>query len=170
MNDLLKVSMANPWRRLGAMLYDALLCAALLMVAAVPFLPFNGEGHQLHGTVLYTQRLWLLCVLVVFFVFFWSRKGKTLGMQAWSIWIQTEGSNKPSVQESLARLLWACIPWLPSYIVLSINSVVHNLILNRAGLALLILVPLNYLTAYLDPRRRAFHDRFLKTQIVFRPK
>jgi uncharacterized RDD family membrane protein YckC len=161
---------ASPLRRIGAMLYDCLLCAAVLMIAGLLFVPFNGPDHQLHGAALYVQRLWLLSVWLSFFVYFWTRKGKTLGMQAWKLVIETAALQKPTVRDALLRIVAATVPWLPGYIVLSIASAVHNTLLVKVGLALLLLVLVNYLLGYLDPQRRALHDRLLKTKIVFARK
>ena len=157
---------ASPLRRLGAMIYDSFLVAAVLFVAALFFAPFNDADHQLHGMALYLQRVWLLFVFTTFFVYFWTRKGKTLGMQAWKLSIQNLDGNKPSVRDALLRLLSACLPWMPSYIMFAISSEVHSDALRTVGFVLLLLVPVNYLVGYFDPQRRALHDRLLKTKIV----
>jgi uncharacterized RDD family membrane protein YckC len=107
-----------------------------------------------------------LIVLVMFFCYFWSKKGRTLGMQAWNLWIKNQAGNKPSLSESLLRFACACLPWLPGYVVLSIESLRPNAMLRLAGLLLLLLVLINYLAGYLDPQRRALHDRLLATQIM----
>ena len=157
---------ANPLRRLGAMLYDALLCTAMLMIATLPFLPFIQNGNRLQGPALYAHRVWLLSVWIAFFGYFWTRKGRTLGMQAWRLRIETSRGELPTWRDALARLALAAVPWLPAYVALSVAATFSLDTVRSVGLMLFALVPLNYLMAWFDPKRRAWHDRFLGTKIV----
>jgi len=156
---------AHPLRRLAAMLYDALLCIAVLLFATAPFAPFI-QDNRLHGVALFAHRAWLLCVWAGFFLFFWTRKGRTLGMQAWRLRIETLQGARPGWRDALARWLWAFVPWMPPYIAFSIAESLAAPGLRVAGFALLALGPLNYLLALFDPQRRALHERWLRTRIV----
>ena len=82
---------AGVFRRLGAMLYDFLLVAALLMVITALMLPItHGEAllRQTLGSFEYLYRLVLLFALIGFFGLFWTQRGQTLGMQAWRLRVQ----------------------------------------------------------------------------------
>jgi uncharacterized RDD family membrane protein YckC len=82
---------AGVFRRLGAMLYDSLLVAALLMVVTALLLPLtHGEAltRQTLGPFEYLYRSVLLLALVGFFGLFWTRRGQTLGMQVWRLRVQ----------------------------------------------------------------------------------
>lgn len=68
-------------RRLGAMLYDALLLTALLMVATLLLLPFTG-GEAVPA---WAMRVWVPVIAFAFFGGFWTRGGQTLGMKAWRV-------------------------------------------------------------------------------------
>ena len=73
-------------RRFGAMLYDLLVVLALLIIATALFLPFTGGEAitpERSARSSASIRLALLVVIVLFFGFFWTRRGQTLGMLAW---------------------------------------------------------------------------------------
>ena len=67
-------------RRLAAILYDTLLIAAVLFLATLPFIALRGGEPVEPGNLLYQATL--VFVTFAFFVGFWSRKGRTLGMQS----------------------------------------------------------------------------------------
>ena len=82
---------AGVLRRLGAMLYDTLLVVALLMVITALMLPITrGEAltRQTLGPYEYLYRVVLLLALIGFFGLFWTKRGQTLGMQAWRLRMQ----------------------------------------------------------------------------------
>jgi uncharacterized RDD family membrane protein YckC len=164
---------AGPVRRLGAMVYDTLIVIAIEIVATVPFLPFMRDGHVLVasdvGVLAYIYRAWQLLVFVVFFVFFWTRKGQTLGMRAWRLYIQRIDGPLPTRRDAIMRLLWSTVPWLPAYAVLAAaDNFGPRKVLLAIGSSLLTLVLVNYCIAWFDPERRSWHDRFLQTRIVRR--
>jgi len=152
------------------MFYDALLMTAVQIVATVPFLPF------LHGRVLvarevgalaYLYHAWQLLVVVMFFGVFWTHKGRTLGMQAWQLRMRALDGALPTWRDALRRLLYAAIPWLPAFAVLTLaDNLQPREILLWIGGGLSALGFANYFVAWLDPERRSWHDRFLRTRVV----
>mgnify|MGYP001592938461 FL=1 len=69
-------------RRLGAMLYDALLLLALWFLATVPFIAIEG-GESIEpcsGPLHIGYQLTLIVVAYGFFVGFWGHRGRSLGM------------------------------------------------------------------------------------------
>jgi uncharacterized RDD family membrane protein YckC len=159
---------ASPLRRFGAIVYDTLLVAALLMVVTALFLLITrAPVTPSSGWLLYLFRTVILVVTCLFFAYFWTAKGRTLGMQAWRIRIERIDGSLPSLRDVIMRLLFAALPWGPSA-VLAILAVHPNAPRLFATMAycLLALVPLNYASAWFDKRRRSWHDRFLQTRIV----
>jgi uncharacterized RDD family membrane protein YckC len=162
---------ATALRRLGAMLYDTLLLFAIEMVATLPFMPLvYGEKKALVvedvGWYAYVYRAWLLMAIVAFFGFFWTRKGRTLGMQAWKLRIVTSTGAWPTWRQVIARLLWACVPWLPGVMTLAFaESLQLSHTWTVTGCSLLSLGLLNYVAAYWDEQGRSWHDRWLTTKI-----
>jgi len=160
---------ATPLRRLGAMLYDSLLCTAILMLPSaflVPFLTAGREIGQISGPGAVVYRSALLIVLALFFCYFWTRKGRTLGMQVWKLRIQTMSGSLPSWRDSLLRFLMACVPLVVADIILTAIERFVTVSLSMAIGMLIGLPLLNYLSGYFDAERRALHERFLTTRIV----
>lgn len=93
-------------RRLGALLYDALLLLALLFVATLPWLPLTGGEAvttQASGWVAQLYRGWLLLVAFGYFGLSWTRGGQTLGMRAWRIAVERADGGAPGWLDALVR-------------------------------------------------------------------
>jgi uncharacterized RDD family membrane protein YckC len=130
-------------RRIGAMLYDTLLVAALLFLATIPFIALRGgEPVETGDNALY--RIVLVLVVCGFFVGFWSRTGRTLGMQSWGLQLETADGNVPSVGRASLRFVAALLSWLP--------------------------LGLGFLWQLWDPERLAWHDRISQTRLVYYPR
>ena len=77
-------TLAGKLRRLGSLLYEALLLAALLLAAAALFQPlfvWLGQAAWLHALF----QLYLLAVLYFYCDWSWRRGGQTLAMKTWKI-------------------------------------------------------------------------------------
>lgn len=130
-------------RRFAAILYDTLLVAALLFLATVPFIALRGgEPVQPNENLLY--RLVLAFVVYGFFVGFWSRSGRTLGMQSWGLQLQTREGQIPSATTASLRLFAALISLLP--------------------------LGLGFFWQLWDPENLTWHDRISKTRVVYYPR
>lgn len=138
-------------RRLGAMLYDGFLVAAiwllvtalhLVMMRLVLELPPEEVGSGLVQVL--SLRALLLLSAFAFFAFFWVRGGMTLGMQAWRLRVQAlDGASITPVQ-ALVRFLMA---WV-----------------SLAALGL------GYWWVLFDPQRRSWGDIVSRSQVVVLPK
>lgn len=130
-------------RRIAAMLYDALLVAALLFMATIPFIAIRGgEPVETSDNLMY--RIVLLGVVFAFFVGFWSRSGRTLGMQSWGLQLETADGNRPSVATASLRFFAALLSWLP--------------------------LGLGFLWQIWDPAKLTWHDRLSNTRLVYYPR
>ena len=135
-------SNAGLLRRLGAIVYDALLLFALLMLATLPFVATRG-GESV-GPNNFGYQVTLLTVAYVFFVGFWTRRGSTLGMLAWGLRVETPDGRLPSLAQASARFLAAILSWIP------------------AGLG--------FIWQLWDPEHLTWHDRLSKTRLRHYPK
>jgi uncharacterized RDD family membrane protein YckC len=130
-------------RRLGAMAYDTLVVAALLMLAGFAALALTG------GEAIAAGRLWfrflLLLVIAGFFCGFWMRGGQTIGMRAWRLKLVSDRvpDGEVSLPQALGRIAAACLSALP------------------AGLG--------YLWVLLDRGGLAWHDHLSGTRVVLLP-
>lgn len=125
-------------RRLGALLYDALILAALWMLATAPLLALTGGEAIGQGAPWF--RLYLMVIAAVFFCWFWTHGGQTLGMRAWRAKLET--TDGQSVDWPRAGIRFAAV----------------LLSLAPAGLG--------YLWALVDKDRLTWHDRISGTRVV----
>ena len=79
---------AGFWRRLAALVYDAVLVAALWMAyTGAALLLSHGRALLSEGVGfwVYPYRLGLVLVLAAYCILNWMRSGQTLGMRAWHL-------------------------------------------------------------------------------------
>jgi uncharacterized RDD family membrane protein YckC len=130
-------------RRLAAIIYDTLLVAALLFLATIPFIAARGgEPVEIGDNALY--QILLATVIYVFFVGYWTRYGRTLGMQSWGLQLQTMDDQLPTLATASVRFFAAILSWIP------------------AGLG--------FLWQLWDKDSLTWHDRISGTRIVHYPK
>jgi uncharacterized RDD family membrane protein YckC len=137
---------AGVLRRFGAMLYDWLLVLALAVIVTLMFLPFTGKGitPAESGAIEYVYRASLLLVIVLFFCFFWTWRGQTLGMLAWRLRVERADGTPLTWRDALLRLVGA---WV-SFVALG----------------------LGYFWIWIDRDRLAWHDRWSGTRVIVTPK
>lgn len=138
-------------RRLGAMLYDGFLVAAIWIAVTVAHLAFFrfvlGQQAEEIGTTafdIWSLRVILLFFVTLFFVFSWSRGGMTLGMQAWRLRVQTLDGYSLNLKQCLIR---CAVAWLS-----------------------LAAFGLGYWWVLFDKQRRSWPDIVSNTQTVVMPK
>ena len=132
-------------RRLMAMLYDTLICAALMLVTTGVYTAISYEltgVESTSGDPLLSSILFI--TLYLFFAYFWTRSGQTLGMQVWHLRIQNEDSTSISWLQALLRFIMAIISFVPA----------------GAG----------YIWILIDKDNKAWHDRFSESIVVRIPK
>jgi len=163
-------SAAGLFRRLAALVYDALLLLAVLFLGTLALLPLSGGEAitpQDAGPWEHVYRAWLVLLVTGFFGISWTRRGQTLGMMSWKI--------------RLVRLDGSAFRWIH---VLSRLGVGMALVVAAAlglwllqdgardpprmllGALLLLPALLNYASVYLDPLRRTLLDRWTGTRVV----
>ena len=130
-------------RRFGAIFYDALLVVALLILASIPFVAVRGGQIVEPDDNLFYQ-LCMLLVIYLFFVGFWARKGRTLGMQSWGMQLETDGGQKVNVTTASLRFVAAIVSWLP--------------------------LGLGFAWQLWDRDGLSWHDRLSRTRLVYYPK
>ncbi|MEM6511901.1 MAG: RDD family protein [Pseudomonadota bacterium] len=125
-------------RRLGAILYDSLLILALLFLATIPFIAYNdGESVETGNPVF---QLWIVFVVYVFFVGFWSTKGRTLGMQSWGLQLETPEGERVGLAAASIRYFAAILSWAS--------------------------VGIGFLWQLVDPDKLTWHDRLSNTRLM----
>ncbi len=90
-------------RRLAAAFYDTLLLIAVFFVATAIILPLN--AGRAFSTTQYFYPCYLLIVSFVFFGWFWTHGGQTLGLRAWKIKIQSLDQQNITWRQAAWRFL-----------------------------------------------------------------
>jgi len=125
---------------MAAILYDAFLVIALLFLATIPFVAARGgEPVEIGDNILY--RVVLVLVVYGFFVGFWAKSGRTLGMQSWGLQLQGREDEVPSFGRASIRFFAALLSWAP------------------AGLG--------FLWQLWDKDKLTWHDRISGTRLVY---
>lgn len=134
---------ASRRRRLGSLLYEALVILALMLfLFLLPVAVFSGVSHLIPAPGLLWFYLFLL--LGVYFVWCWVKAGQTLAMKTWRLTLVDAQSARPlRPLQAVVRygMGWLCWP---------------------TGLALL--------WSFLDPDGQFLHDRIAGTRILYVPK
>lgn len=130
-------------RRVAALVYDAFLLAALLMIFTGGALFFTHGAAIVPATAgawVYLYRAGLVLVVAGYYVVNWLRSGQTLGMRAWRIRAVTAGGGALNWQAAVLRTCFGLLAWAPA--------------------------ALGVLWLYLDPDHLALQDRLSNTRII----
>ena len=130
-------------RRLAALVYDAFLLTALLMIFTGGALFFTHGAALVPATAgnwVYVYRLGLVLVIAGYYALNWRRSGQTLGMRAWRLRTVSDSGHSLSWRAVILRSCFGLVAWAPA--------------------------ALGVLWLYLDPEYLALHDRLSKTRVV----
>lgn len=125
-------------RRLVVIIYDTLLLFAVLFFASLlVMLPLRiTPEHSLYG--LYVA--YIYSVSFVFFGWFWTRSGQTLGMKTWKVRLQSTDGKQISWRHAALRFVAAIVSWL--------------------------LLGGGFLWSLVDHKRRTLHDIVSGTELI----
>ena len=97
-------------RRLMAIMYDLFLLLAILFIATAIAMMANGGNAIEPGQAIYPFYIvYLLVISFMFFGWFWTHGGQTLGMKTWKMPLQQENGDFISWKLALARFAVAMV-------------------------------------------------------------
>ena len=134
------VEVAGLFRRLAAMVYDSFLLAAIWFITSGIFVALNGGSAlspQQSQFILFPT---VMALTVLFYTWFWTHGGQTLGMRTWKIRLVTSEGNSITRKHALIRILSS----IPSFACLGIG----------------------YIWIFIDPENLTWHDHLSKTYVV----
>lgn len=126
-------------RRLGAVFYDSLLLLAVLFAAGLP-LPLIPEALRWETWARFGTFVYLVIVSFLFFGWFWTHGGQTLGMRAWRFRVVTDNRHDLTWPLAGRRFAWAVVSW------------------STAGAG--------FLWSLFDPQWKTWHDRLSGTRLI----
>lgn len=109
-NDTNSTPKASALRQLAALFYDGLLLMAIMLVAFLPITFLTSQGIIGKNNPLLQIYLFGICFL--YFGWFWTRNGKTIGMRVWHIKIVDMNGNLITWPMALARFLSGLPVWI----------------------------------------------------------
>ena len=157
-------SPAGLFRRLAALLYDALLVIAILFIAALP-LPLVEEPVRTLWWARILEQLYLLTAWFLFLGWFWTHGGQTVGMKAWRMKLQCVNGDKPSWRHALIRFFVSS----GSFWLLLVLYGLEILSSKIAFILASIIFGLAFLWILIDPKGCAWHDHLSRTRLVMVP-
>jgi len=100
------------FRHLAAMFYDTFLLLAILLLAGLIAVALNGGEAIGQGNPFFF--VYLVAVSFLFYGWFWTHGGQTLGMRSWKIKLISNDSRDISWHRAFLRFSVAIISWLPA--------------------------------------------------------
>ena len=98
-------------RYLAVILYDTLLLLSVLLFASAISVALNGGQAVGQGNLFFT--LYLFAVSFLFYGWFWTHGGQTLGMRSWKVTLHSTETKTISWQQAFLRFVVALVSWLP---------------------------------------------------------
>lgn len=93
------------------MVYDLFLIVAIWMLTTTVVIAFITDGDAITG---WPFQLMLIGELFLFYGYFWTVKGQTLGMQVWKIKAENQASETLGWIESAKRFAITCVTLAPA--------------------------------------------------------
>ena len=142
LNTKLSTDLAGLPRRIGALIYDAILLLALIVVVTIVIMLARGWRE------IDSQTWWFQLVIVLvcgfFYCWFWVHGGQTLGMVAWHIQVQRRDGSALRWRDAVTRVVAAWLAGAP------------------AGLG--------YWWSLIDCEQLCWHDRLSQTRVIRKMK
>jgi uncharacterized RDD family membrane protein YckC len=148
-------------RRLACFVYEGVLLFGVLMIGGLLFSGLTQQRHALQGR--HGLQAFVFLLLGIYFVWFWSRSGQTVAMQAWHIRLVSHDGRPVHQLCALARYLLSWLWFTPALLWAWATG------LTAAGpfFALLCAGVLTYaLLSKLHPQRQFWHDALCGTRLI----
>ena len=155
-------------KRLLAIFYDSFLLIAVLFLAMALLLLISGGYRLQAGNPLMTA--YLLVISYVFFGWFWTHGGQTLGMRAWKLRIQQRNGDPVSWQQAALRFITALPAWVVFFIGISLAAGIP--LTSRPWLQVLERLPgwlvlvIGIVWLILDQRPNSWRDKISGTRVM----
>lgn len=148
-------------RRLACFVYEGVVLFGIVMVAGYLYSSLTQQRHALHGQ--WGLRGFLLIVLAIYFVWFWSRGGQTVAMKTWHIRLIGPGGGPVSQARAFGRYLLSWVwfmPALASVWLLDLHGGWATAAVVSAGVV-------GYaMSSLIAPQRQYWHDVVCGTRLI----
>ncbi|MBE0439423.1 MAG: RDD family protein [Gammaproteobacteria bacterium] len=104
------------FRYLGIMIYDTLLLLSVLLFASALAVGFNALVNNANaiesGNPFFP--LYLVTISFIFYGWFWTHGGQTLGMRSWKVYLVNGSDTNITWRQAFIRFVVGIISWLPA--------------------------------------------------------
>ncbi len=148
-------------RRLLCLLYEGVLLFGVVMLAGLFYAGVTQQRHALQGQ--WGLRFFLVIVLGVYFIGFWTRGGQTLAMKTWHIRLVGGDGQALAPAQAGLRYLLSWLWFMPALAVVYFSGLTGT-----ATIAVSVFAGvLAYAAlAWLHPSRQFWHDIVSGTRLV----
>lgn len=147
-------------RRLACFVYEGVLLFGVVMIAGYLYSSLTQQRHALEGRA--GLQAFMLVVLAIYFVWFWSHGGQTVAMKAWHIRLVTADGRPVSQARALVRYLLSWVWFMPA-LAASYAAGLRG----AEVFAVLTVGVLAYAAlARLHPQRQFWHDAVCGTRLI----
>lgn len=96
-----------------AIFYDFILLTAILLFAFALVNAINaGKAVDQNSPYNIFSSIYMASIIIIYFGWFWTHGGQTLGMQTWKIKLISNISQAVTWRQALIREFTACVSWL----------------------------------------------------------
>ena len=116
MNQTATPALVGPFRRLAAIVYDALLLLGIVFLATLPWVLIRGnpDPEKLNFEPLgLAYQVFIVALIFGYFALGWCRGGRTLGMRSWRMQLVGRDGAAVTLGQAALRFLAAFAAWLP---------------------------------------------------------
>ncbi len=99
------------FRMLGVMFYDSIVLLSILFLASLIAVIINDSEAISQGNLFFIA--YLFGVSWLFYAWFWTHGGQTVGMRAWKVVLLSEQQKNVSWRQATLRFAAAVLSWLP---------------------------------------------------------
>ncbi len=99
------------FRMLAVMFYDSMVLLSILFLASLIAVIINNGETISQGNLFFIA--YLFAVSWLFYSWFWTHGGQTIGMRAWKVYLLSEEQNNISWRQATIRFAAAFLSWIP---------------------------------------------------------
>ena len=156
----------NLLKRLIASLYDGILIFATTFFATAITLPFT-KGEIAANNNIYMS-LYLVGVIYLFYGWFWTHGGQTLGMRAWKQKLISDDGNPVNWKQAFIRVLSGLPAWCLFLIGLILLMVPDKIELSGwiTNIPIWLFPVTGFIWVLFDNRNNSWRDKLSGTKII----
>lgn len=153
-------------KRLLASIYDGFLILASIFVATALTLPFTKGEIKPENNIYMT--IYLFIVIYIFYGWFWTHGGQTLGMRSWKQKLVSQNGEAITWQQAFIRVVTGLPSWLLFIVGTLIWMLPGKIILAESltNIPAWLWAFTGFIWVLLDNRNNNWRDKISNTQII----